>query len=254
MSTPKEWANAQQQEMQAVATQCTYLRNPLPAGEGICAVCRSSVGPNYELCYPCNRHRQLSGGHLADVVAPIAYSIKGTQHAYNLIIYKADPPSVPAQYNLSALGVMYLAYHWDCLAQALGGPFTHLTTVPSTRGRQGPHPIESIIARRINLPPLQPLVNPAYLPDDRGFHQDRFVLLPGTASGARVLLVDDTWTTGARIQSLAYALKAAGAVGVAAVVLGRHVDPGYGPSTAMLDRLRAAPRFDLSRCVLDTAG
>jgi orotate phosphoribosyltransferase len=38
-----------------------------------------------------------------------------------------------------------------------------------------------------------------------------------------VLLLDDTWTTGASAQSAAMALRRAGAASVATVVLGRHV-------------------------------
>jgi len=179
---------------------------------------------------------------------------RAPQHAHNLIIYKATQPSAPAQVNLSSLGILYIAYHWECLTGALGGPLTHIVTVPSTRGRQGPHPIETIITNRIRLPRLQPLVNTNYSPDDRDFHADRFWLPPGAATGARVLLMDDTWTSGGRIQSLAYMLKATGAAGVAAVVLGRHVNPEYGPARTLIRQLRAAPRFDLTRCALEDSG
>ena len=41
--------------------------------------------------------------------------------------------------------------------------------------------------------------------------------------GARVLLIDDTWTTGSSAQSAAMALRSAGADAVVTVVLGRHV-------------------------------
>ena len=39
-----------------------------------------------------------------------------------------------------------------------------------------------------------------------------------------MLLIDDTWTTGASAQSAAAALKQAGAATVAAVVIGRHLN------------------------------
>ncbi len=59
-------------------------------------------------------------------------------------------------------------------------------------------------------------------------------------AGARVLLLDDTWTTGASVQSAAMALRGAGAGAVAAVVLGRHL---ARPAAA------AAP-FTPARCAL----
>ncbi|RKF25777.1 phosphoribosyltransferase [Micromonospora globbae] len=248
MSTFRQWATAQHDEMQVVERQRNYLRNPLPPGDGICAVCRSTAGSGFELCYQCSQHRSASGGMQADIVAPIAYSIARAQHDHNLIIYKSAQPSAVAMGNLSSLTVLYLAYHWDCFAAALGGAFTHVVTVPSTRGRQGEHPLETIVARRMPLPVLRPVPNSAYGADDRNFYRDRFYLPPGSATGGRVLLLDDTWTTGGRVQSLAFALKAAGAVAVAAVVIGRRVNPDYGPSKPLVDRLRAAPWFDITRC------
>jgi orotate phosphoribosyltransferase len=61
-----------------------------------------------------------------------------------------------------------------------------------------------------------------------------------------VLLIDDTWTTGASAQSAAAVLKQAGARTVAAVVIGRHLNRGWHEND---QRLRRLPRpFDWSRC------
>ncbi len=49
------------------------------------------------------------------------------------------------------------------------------------------------------------------------------------AAGARVLLLDDTWASGASAQSAAVALKRAGARAVAVVIIGRHVQAA-GPA------------------------
>ncbi|MEV8512861.1 hypothetical protein [Dactylosporangium sp. NPDC051484] len=238
----------------SVETQRNFLRNPLPAGAGICAVCRGAVEPRFEFCYPCRQHRHASGGRLADVVVPIAYAVKNGQHAHNLAAYKAPYPSRLAQRSLSALGIMFLRQHWKCLAEAAGGPLTHATIVPSTRGRRGPHPVEIILASRVGLPMLQAMTSSAYSSEDRDFHRDRFFVPPGRAAKARVLLLDDTWTNGGRLQSLAFALKDAGAAAVAAVILGRHVNPAFGPSAPMMGRLRSAQWFDVEQCCLEPEG
>ena len=68
----------------------------------------------------------------------------------------------------------------------------------------------------------------------------------------RVLVIEDTWTTGARVWSLAFALKQAGASAIIAGVLARHANPQYEPSRPVLDRIRAASAFD-TRCDLDDA-
>ncbi|MFF0379143.1 hypothetical protein [Actinoplanes missouriensis] len=52
---------------------------------------------------------------------------------------------------------------------------------------------------------------------------------------------------------MAFALKSSGAGGVAAVVLGRHVNPDYEPAKPLINRLRSASSFDLHRCALEDA-
>ena len=67
--------------------------------------------------------------------------------------------------------------------------------------------------------------------------------------GASVLLVDDTWVSGASAQSAAAALKLAGARHVAVVVVGRHVNPAdrwAGPLVAGL----TPARYDSSSCAV----
>ena len=56
-------------------------------------------------------------------------------------------------------------------------------------------------------------------------------------TGADVLVVDDTWVSGGSAQSVAVALKLAGARRVAVVVLGRHVNPADPRSGTFLRRV-----------------
>jgi hypothetical protein len=236
--------------LRGVEPQLIYLRNPLPPGEGVCVVCRSFAEPGYPRCYPCNQHVAAGRRRLADAIVPISYSIQGTQHAHNLIVYKADRYSRQARYHIASLGVLFLSDHRECLMRAAGGPITHVVTVPSTRGRAGVHPLELILTRRLRLPDLRAVPNPRVPSDSREFHSGRFTV-PPVQPDTRVLILDDTWTTGARMQSLAYALKTAGASAVIGVVLGRFIRPDYRPAKALIERLRRAPVFDPGRCALD---
>jgi hypothetical protein len=61
----------------------------------------------------------------------------------------------------------------------------------------------------------------------RDLDPDRFVAAP--VPGGRILLLDDTWTTGNSAQSAAMALRRAGARSIATVVLGRHINPEFVP-------------------------
>jgi adenine/guanine phosphoribosyltransferase-like PRPP-binding protein len=67
-------------------------------------------------------------------------------------------------------------------------------------------------------------------------------------AGESVLLIDDTWTTGANAESAAHVLKAAGAEAVGAVVIGRHIHEHFGDNA---ERLKALPRFSWQRCALE---
>ena len=61
-----------------------------------------------------------------------------------------------------------------------------------------------------------------------------------------MLLIDDTWTTGASAQSAAAALKQAGAGAVVALVIGRHLKRDWHENDR---RLRGIARpFDWCRC------
>ncbi|WP_433391079.1 hypothetical protein [Micromonospora sp. KLBMP9576] len=64
------------------------------------------------------------------------------------------------------------------------------------------------------------------------------------------MIIDDTWTTGSRAQSLAHALKTAGASSVAVVVLGRHIRPEHAASRPLLNAIED-PIFDLSVCSIE---
>jgi hypothetical protein len=124
--------------------------------------------------------------------------------------------------------------------------------VPSTRGRPGVHPLTALIGTRLALPSIVSSANPRYGYDDREFHTDWFTAtMPRVDGPIHALILDDTWTTGARAQSLAHALKTSGATTVATVVLGRHVNPGHQASRPLIAAI-AEPIFDITRCVVET--
>jgi adenine/guanine phosphoribosyltransferase-like PRPP-binding protein len=75
--------------------------------------------------------------------------------------------------------------------------------------------------------------------------------MPRDSAPVHALVLDDTWTTGARAQSLAYALKKAGAASVAVVVLGRHIRPEHEPSRQLLRTIKD-PLFDIATCAVES--
>ncbi len=222
------------------------------AGDGVCRRC-FNLTDGYDLCFACQH-----GGNSIDVVAPISYSVAGEQLHHALAGYKrvsADWAQALTR-QIAAVLWRHLALHEQCLARAAGVErFTQVTVVPSgTASRQLPHPLEEIVARLVEptreryTPLLRRTAHPVPL---HSFSVDRFVAVAGL-SGEPVLLIDDTWTTGASAQSAAATLKKAGSGPIAAVVVGRHLNRGWGENDR---RLRALPTpFDWSRCVCCAAG
>jgi len=172
---------------------------------------------------------------LADVVVPLAFALKGGQHAANLWRYKsanAVAAAAPSRALLRAMLLVFLRDHRRCVLDAAGAQgLTYLAVVPTARRRPGPHPLRALVAPYL----AGPWVELAAAPRERGRDLDpeRFVAAP--VRGGTVLLLDDTWTTGASAQSAAVALRAAGAVTVAIVVLGRHIAVAGAGSGSALD-------------------
>lgn len=212
-----------------VARRAHYLRNPLDPAPGICYVCRGPAKAGFSRCFTCEQHLTAAQSSVSDVVVPISYAVKRTQHAYALAAYKSTP-SREIQTSLLDLLMLFITDHHRCIAKAAHiDQWSHLAVVPSTRGRPGEHPLRTLIGNRFLLPWIHLTANTAVSPQLRAFHKDRFTVHTSSkdVAGAHVLLFEDTWTTGARVQSAAYAIKQAGAARVATVVLGRHVNTEY---------------------------
>jgi hypothetical protein len=185
-------------------------------------------------------------------VVPISYAIKREQHAFNLASYKRRPGSETVRADLLALVQVFIADHGRCLLNAARIPtFDGAVIVPSTRNRPGPHPLQLLIGTRLRLPWLRMSANAKIRPESRMFHAERFSVdeSDGGLDGAAVLVLDDTWTTGSRVESASYALRVAGASTVVAVVLGRHVNPEWKPWGPILKTVKKVP-FDLDRCAV----
>jgi len=128
-----------------------------------------------------------------------------------------------------------------------------VTSVPSTRPqpRPGRHPLETVITRVGRLAPLyRPLLarGPVYV--DHNLADDEAFTVPRRLSGERVLLLDDTFTTGARLQSAASALRLSGASAVAAVVVGRVIDPEWNENCRRIWDQARETQFTFDRCCL----
>lgn len=210
-----------------------------------CRTCRGPVQAGFARCYQCDLAHARCGGLLADVVAPVAYAVKGRQLAGDLWRYKSGTAgATEAAARLTAMLARFLREHSDQVWRAAGmaaGPEL-AAIVPSGQGRPGLHPLLEIVASCIDVPIVPLSAAPGAAARARGLADGvaaSWLTVGGAVAGADVLLVDDTWVSGASPQSAAAALKAAGARRVALVVIGRHVDPADPRSAEFLRTLRS---------------
>src|SRR5580700_7677687 len=120
-----------------------------------CRTCRGPVQAGFARCYQCDLAHARCGRLLADVIAPVAYAVKGGQLASDLWRYKSGAAgATEAGARLTAMLARFLREHGDQVWRAAGmiaGPGL-AAVVPSGQGRLGPHPLFGIVASCVDVP------------------------------------------------------------------------------------------------------
>ncbi|MFC6094846.1 ComF family protein [Saccharothrix lopnurensis] len=226
---------------------------PPSVDTSICRVCRRDTN-QFTRCYPCHRHQADFGSELANTVMPISIAVKGDQLARELWRYKnssIDRERRDFTNGLAYVLAAFLQEHESCLARAAGvDGFEVVTSVPSTRS---PEPLAGILSGKVGRTSRRFTTLLRRVAPHEGRLRPDAVIVVGNPAGRSVLLVDDTWTTGASLQSAAVALRRAGARAIAGLVVGRHFDPTYERATAYLEKVRSRP-FDWGVCGLCRTG
>ena len=231
---------------QLTALDETLMLTPRP-GRGVCTRC-FNLTAGHERCYACTH-----GGEALAAMLPVSYSIGHEQLHRALAGYKRTGGRVSRHLavELAAMLWRFLHRHETCLAGAAGtAGFELVVTVPSTDPtRDQEHPLRVVVGELMGLTRDRyesVLYRTPAAVHPRAFDRRKFGVLRHLA-GEAILLIDDTWTTGANAQSAAAALEAAGSGPVGALVIGRHVNREWGDNDR---RLRALPPFDWDTCAL----
>jgi hypothetical protein len=229
---------------------------PAP-GPGVCRVCRGPVPGDQGVCFACRVVARRLNLPLARV-EPVRLCPLPSPLYTVLLGYKESPVAeARARFGaiVRALVRAFLLGQAGRLDAMVGGPFDLVVLVPSTH-RPGCAPLGLVeglgqdvaaalpaarwapdLLRRARGPGGPPPV--AHMrPDAAAFS----VPAPSRAAvaGARVLLLDDTYVSGARAQSAAATLARAGARHTLIVPLGRVLRPGrVALHAAYLRRLAA---------------
>jgi len=217
------------------ARYAPVLINPPAPGPGVCRTCRGPARGARRECSSCRRMPQR-----LDAVLPVSWSVAGGPLHRALRGYKDDPLEAVRAESTAALRAIldaFLHRHEACAAGAAGvTKFTLVTTVPA-RGDRNRGPLRQLVrgCPAVAGRYVRALVAAGEPPEPHRFAPERFRALHSLA-GEAVLLIDDTWTSGASAQSAAHALKRAGARRVALIVIGRHVNLGFGDQRTRVER------------------
>ncbi|MGH9244908.1 MAG: hypothetical protein ACRD29_11440, partial [Acidimicrobiales bacterium] len=197
--------------------------------------------------HPCGRY-----GAAIQLMVPIVYSIpEGLESA----LHKFKDWGVSYRWLALPLGSIvseFLAHHLGCIERVVGGIDTAGLT--PTGGKRDFVPLETMINAVTEWPlewdfglletardgrPARGSLDPSFYSLGAGRH----------VTNQAILLVDDTWTTGATIASAAQRLHLAGARSVVALTIGRQLGAGWGNSDDLIESSRNRP-FPADGCVL----
>jgi len=212
------------------------FENPLFIPGRTCSLCTGPLEGAGPLCSQCDRAARNWPTLKLDAAVPLTYAgPRSPQAQQDLRQYKdgrTEESRADAAYRLSYLVWYFTAYHATCM-RTIHGRTEMVALVPSGRAnsRPGAHPLNHLdyfprgiprvgITRTADAQPR--VVSPGSLTID------------SDVAGKTILLFDDTWTSGASLQSVAIALKQAGAAKVNAVVIGRWLNGGWGPTDALM--------------------
>lgn len=212
---------------------------------GICDICHNAPNPGFPTCYSCDQVVSRVSQPVTRVL-PVSLCPAGSQLYHVLRSYKNTAPQLTAR--VAALVGRFYQHHELCLLNGAPG-FDALTVVPSTTGRPGEHPLAGALKM---LRPLGHRYEQLLLPGPESCSHndpsDRAFTPTAEVAGRTVLLVDDLYTSGARLHSAASALSLAGAHVPSALVAGRFLRPKHDErAAALLEHARQQP-FDWRLC------
>jgi len=150
------------------------------------------------------------------------------QSVHTVRAYKRSPPAEKCAQDMSLMVAAATFLHNVCIAKKIGFPWSTITFVPSSNNPGRDHPVAQIARVAYGASPekrfLLGLGAGFSTPLERTVRADRFTVPDAYRDqviGHHVLLVEDTWVTGAKAQSAAVTLHDAGARAVTVLCVAR---------------------------------
>jgi hypothetical protein len=188
------------------------------------------------VCFACRLVARRLGVVLAPVLPVQMCPLPG--RLYTVLLGYKEAPVAEARAHFGpivrSLAAGFLGAHAGCIAAVAGGPPHFVLPVPST-ARPGGSPIARVPGLAADVEAALPGVRWTGLlcrtrePVGHMHPSARAFTVPPTlrcrVADRRLVLLDDTYVSGARAQSAATALRRAGAASVVVVALGRVLRP-----------------------------
>lgn len=266
--TERESDEVLRNDIAVALSRVAYFHNLAAQGPGVCPVCHGPT-PGSGMCSTCLTTQANLQGATCDNTFFLAYADgwhpdAWSQSAHTMRQYKAVHAPQQCIDDVHMLTFTATWVHDPCIRAAEQHQEWDVATyVPSKR--TGLHPVTGValnIARIAaqdtdddtpsRIKRVSIACGPVHAP--RVANVDRFTVpdaVRPAIEGKRVLIVDDTWTSGTSIQSAAAALKAAGAASVTGLCVARWLSWRWEPDVPLLQNVTTAP-YDPFHCFAGT--
>lgn len=205
------------------------LHNTVHRRGKTCGVCRGPLlNSKLLVCSRCRDAQQAYGSRAADRLGSVIYGGKGLASGDLMHRYKESQADAGDVLLVTALAALAFRHH-TCVGSLAKMPPQRWATVPSLRRIGTEHPLRTIL--------LQLLGEKAEIrvaaalsarggsdSQRRGINPEFYDVLSPVPQGSHIVLIDDTWVSGGHAQSVAVALKDAGAQHVSVLAIARWVD------------------------------
>jgi predicted amidophosphoribosyltransferase len=230
----------------------TYRPVP-PIGPGVCRICHGAPRSTFTRCLSCSRTMGAVSNPIS-LVVPISLIHKDQSQLYHVLkMYKREGAVGADKFQLQVAGMIgrFLKKHGSCIEQKAGMSWDVITVVPSTRPDRPIHPLEQCVKMLKAFEPQyrRLLKKGSTTVAARQAADDKYITVT-SVTDRRVLLVDDTFTSGAHVQSAASALELGSAKVVAAVVVGRMIDTEFTDAARQLWEKAKGQPFSFDVCCL----
>lgn len=204
----------------------------------VCPLCGGPKNASYPLCLACNVESQQAralrpdGVKLANTVRFGHYAYKSEQMYRVMQGYKnlTNPAAAKYQTDIKYIAADALAVHYPCISRLTGSMPTSWATIPSTQSSRNygkAHTLTNLVKPFMS----QQRIPQLHLNANAGKVHNRidpqiFSLTPESQhlDLSHVLLIEDSWASGATVQSVAAMLRLHGAAYITVYCMARIID------------------------------